>query len=48
METRKDLEDSTDTVVDSKKPLAQKIAAFFLHWGIETHGYGYDLISCFV
>lgn len=38
METRKDLEDSTDTVVDSKKPLAQKIAAFFLHWGIETHG----------
>jgi hypothetical protein len=42
METHKTLEDS----VASKRPLGPKITVFLLHWGIETHGYGYDLASC--
>jgi hypothetical protein len=47
MEPHKTL-DSIDAVVDSKKPLAAKITAFLLHWGVETHGYGYNpTSSCF-
>jgi hypothetical protein len=46
METHRNLEDAV--ILSTKKPLARKITAFLLHWGIETHGYVYGQASSFV
>ncbi|KAF8231030.1 hypothetical protein L208DRAFT_1437901 [Tricholoma matsutake] len=49
MESRKSLEKSADLVSsaesDSERPFGQKISAFLLRWGIETHGITPTLIE---